>query len=353
MMIVRFVLPVVLIAASFAQTVAPEASEKRSPSAPVSSATASPVATAASAVNSPAVVPVVSDLPGNAPVITIHGLCSKQHAETTKQQICATEISKDQFEQMIAAMSFNPQALNNPVAIKAFAESYVQALALADAAEKSGLDRNPQVQELMAIARIRTLADAYRRAQKEQLKNFAPEEIEAYYEAHASKFEQVELDRVFIPKSDRSTTKQSNGEFEKKALEIASQLRERATKGEDLSKLQTEAYKRLGLTPPLTTDMGTIRRGALPKAIEEDVFGLTAGELSRVEADAAGFTIYRVRSRASLPLERVQQEIVHELGQRKMDAAAAEFAKQIHSDYNDQFFSTPERKIASNRSSVK
>jgi hypothetical protein len=99
--------------------------------------------------------------------------------------------------------------------------------------------------------------------------------------------------------------------------------------------------------------MGTIRRGALPKAIEEDVFSLNAGEVTRVEADAAGFTIYRVRSRTSLPLERVKQEIAHELGQKKMDAAAAELAKQVHGEYNEQFFSTQHAKVEAKTANIK
>jgi hypothetical protein len=326
-----------LATASFGQTAAPAAIDSKG-----SSLDKPPVSSPVTAANGtgPAAMQAIREVSGDTPVITIHGLCAKNGAHATERDACIKHISKDQFERMISAMSFNRQALNNPVAIKAFAESYVQALALADAAEKVGLDNDQQFQELMAIIRVRTLADAYRRAQKEQLNNVPAEEIEGYYRANASGFEQMELDRIFIPKNDRTSTRQSSGEFEKKAGAIAAQIRERAARGEDLSKLQTEAYKTLGLTPPLTTDMGTIRRGALPKAIEEDIFSLQAGEVTRVEADAAGFTIYRVRSRAALPLERVRQEIAHELGQKKVDAAAAELAKQVYGEYNDQFFSS-------------
>jgi PPIC-type PPIASE domain len=344
MMSVRLLLlPLALAATSFAQTAAPPAAlggKRASSDKPPAS---SPL-TAANGTESPAAPAPVSELSGDAPVITIRGLCPEGGSESSKRDGCVMQISKDQFERMISAMSFNRQAMNNPVALRTFAESYVQALALSDAAEKAGLDKDPQFQELMAVVRIRTLADAYRRLQKEQLNNVAPEDIEAYYEANAEKFEQVELDRIFIPKNDRTPTKQSSGEFEKKAAATASQMRERAARGEDLSKLQLEAYKSLGLTPPLTTDMGTIRRGALPRAIEEDVFSLKAGDVTRVETDAAGFTVYRIRSRATLPLERVKQEIAHELGQKKMDTAAAELAKQVHGDYNEQFFSTQRAK---------
>jgi len=352
MIIVRLsLLSLVLIATSVAQTAAPAAMDAKRSSfdkPPVSSprmvAHGTGPAAAPAAVREPS---------GDAPVITIHGLCAHRDAESSKGDRCVMQISKDQFERMISAMSFNRQALNNAVALRTFAESYVQALALADAAEKAGLDKDPQFQDLMAVVRIRTLADAYRRTQKEQLNNVEPADVEAYYETNAEKFEQVELDRIFISKNDRTPTRQSGSEFEKKAAAMAAQIRDRAGRGEDLSKLQTEAYKNLGLTPPMTTDIGTIRRGALPKAIEEDVFSLNPGEVTRVEVDAAGFTIYRVRSRTALPLERVKQEIAHEIAQKKMDAAAAEFAKQVHGEYNEQFFNTQRPTAEAKKASAK
>lgn len=351
MMIVRLLLlSLALVATSVAQTAAPAAMGKRSS---LDKPRVSSPLMVANGTGSAAAPVGLREVSGDAPVITIHGLCARRDAESSKGDGCVRQISKEQFERMISAMSFNRQAVNNPVALRTFAESYVQALALTDAAEKAGLDKDPQFQELMAVVRVRTLADAYRRLQREQLNNVAPEDIEAYYEANAEKFEQVELDRIFIPKNDRTPTKQSSGEFEKKAAATASQIRERAARGEDLSKLQLEAYKSLGLTPPLTTDMGTIRRGALPKAIEEDVFSLRAGDVTRVETDAAGFTVYRIRSRATLPLERVKQEIAHELGQKKMDTAAAELAKQVHGEYNEQFFSTQRAKVEAKTASAK
>jgi hypothetical protein len=202
-----------LVITSFAQTPAPAAMHGNRSS--LEGPRVSVPLTAAHGTGS-AAAPAVREVSGDAPVITIHGLCAERRADTSKDEACVTHISKDQFEQMMSAMSFNREAMNNPVALRGFAESYVQALALADAAEKSGLDKDVQFQELMAIVRIRTLADAYRRAQKEQLNNAAPEEIDAYYKSNGWKFEQVELDRIFIPKSDRTLTKQDGSELRRR-----------------------------------------------------------------------------------------------------------------------------------------
>src|SRR5205807_507280 len=98
--------------------------------------------------------PGPDQLAPDAAVITINGFCP---GSTNKEApTCSTKITKQQFSEMISSMSFNPQLANNPVALKAFAESYVQAMVIADAAEKAGLDKDPQFQELMKIIRVRT-----------------------------------------------------------------------------------------------------------------------------------------------------------------------------------------------------
>ena len=158
---------------------------------------------------------------------------------------------------MISAMSFNPQLANNPVAVKAFAESYVQALLIADAAEKSGMDKDPQFQELMRIIRVRTLADSYRRRLQQKNSNPSSEQIESYYKQNTARFDQVELDRVTIPLSNPKLAKEAQSDFRQKAQTLATEARLKLVSGDDPGKVQAETYRTLGLTPPLTTDLGS------------------------------------------------------------------------------------------------
>jgi hypothetical protein len=283
----------------------------------------------------PLVAPV--DLPPDSAVMTVDGICGPQADKSAATSTCVTTVTREQFEVMISAMSFNSQLLKNPVAARAFAESYVQALIMADAAEKAGLDKDPQFEELMKIVRLRTLADAYRRSQQAHT-NVSSEDVEAYYKEHTADFEQLELDRIFIPRANAKTT-QSGGDFEKRAASTAAAIRESAAKGDDMSKLQVQAYKALGLTPPLTTDMGAVRRGSLPRSVEQDVFALHAGEVSQLQSDATGFTIYKVRSRTAMPIERIKDEITRAIQRKRTDDDAKALAARVHSTLNEQFFS--------------
>jgi parvulin-like peptidyl-prolyl isomerase len=270
----------------------------------------------------------------DAVVIAIHGFCPGSQSRAD----CATNITREQFDRMVTAMSVNPQALSNPVAMRSFAESYVLALALADAAEKEGADKDPQFVELMRIIRVRTLADVYRRELQQKYGNPSDAEIESYYQQNIGKFEQVELDRIAIPRTNPKLPREAQADFDKKAQKLAGEVRDRAARGEAPGKLQVEAYKTLGLTPPLTTDLGTKRKGSLPPALDQEIFSLQAGEVSKPQTEAAVITIYKVRNRTTLPLERVKPELVQEIRQKSLDAAIKQVTGQLRTDYNQQFF---------------
>jgi hypothetical protein len=274
----------------------------------------------------------------DAAVITIKGFCPGSASKGAPA--CSTIITRQQFSNMISAMSFNPQLANNPVAVKAFAESYVQALLIADAAENAGMDKDPQFEELMRIIRVRTLADAYRRSLQQKNSSPSAEQIENYYKQNTARFDQVDLDRITIPLGNPKLAKEAQAEFRQKAQTLATEARLRLATGEEPGKVQAETYRTLGLTPPLTTDLGTKRRGNLPGALEQELFALKAGDVSNVQADPSSLTIYKIRTRSTLPLERVRAEIAQEIQQREIQSALQAITGAIKTDFNDQYFKT-------------
>jgi hypothetical protein len=274
----------------------------------------------------------------DAAVITIKGFCPGSASKGAPA--CSTIITRQQFSNMISAMSFNPQLANNPVAVKAFAESYVQALLIADAAENAGMDKDPQFEELMRIIRVRTLADAYRRSLQQKNSSPSAEQIENYYKQNTARFDQVELDRVTIPLGNPKLAKEAQADFRQKAQTLATEARLRLATGEEPGKVQAETYRTLGLIPPLTTDLGTKRRGNLPGALEQELFALKAGDVSKVQADPSSLTIYKIRTRSTLPLERVRAEIAQEIQQQAIQSALQAITGAIKTDFNDQYFKT-------------
>jgi hypothetical protein len=276
----------------------------------------------------------------NAAVVTIHGVCPKDvtSAKTgSKDSSCQTVITKEQFNAMLSGMSVASQ-ITTPAAMRNFAESYSQLLALAGEGEKAGAENDPRFQELMRIARLRALADSYRHSLDEKFSNPSQQEIEAYYNENISKYDSFKVERIIVPSINPSRTPAARAENEKKVQQLASDIRERAARGEETQKLQDEVYKALALPSPPKTDLGMKRRGVFPVAIEKDLLALKPGEVTKLESEMSGFNIYKLRSRDTIPLEHVKAEIVRDLHQKNMEVTIKAVTGNIHPELNEQFF---------------
>jgi hypothetical protein len=277
----------------------------------------------------------------NAPVVTIQGVCPKAtgSAKTgaAKSDSCQTVITKEQFNSMLAGMNLAAQ-ISNPAAMRSFAESYSQLLALAGEGEKAGAENDSRFQELMKIARVRALADTYRHSLEEKYSNPPQEEIEAYYKENISKYDSFKVERIIIPSINNNRTPAARAEYQKKFQQMANDIHERAARGEETQKLQDEVYKTLSLPSPPKTDLGMKRRGGLPAGIEKDLLALKPGEVTKLENEMSGMNIYKLRSRDTIPIESVKGEIVRDLHQKNMEAALKAVTGNIHPELNEQFF---------------
>lgn len=274
-----------------------------------------------------------------AAVIMIHGMCpGAQAGQPEKPDSCETVIKREQFDAMISSVNVTNQ-IYSPPALRSLAASYANLLILADAGEKAGVDKDPRFQELMRVARVRTLADAYRRFLQEKYGNPSPEDISEYYKQNISKFEQVKIDRILVPRVNPKRPQEGRPEFEKKARQLAGELRERAAKGEDMASLQVEAYNSLGLnSQPPQAEMSTNPNPTFQAIVEQDINALKPGEVTKVEFEPSGFNIYKLRSRNVIPLEQAKAQIVREISQKNIDAALKAATSGVRSDLNEQYF---------------
>ena len=238
---------------------------------------------------------------------------------------------------MLSGMNLAAQ-ISNPAAMRSFAESYSQLLALASEGQKSGAENDPRFQELMRIAHIRALADSYRHSLDEKYSNPSQQEIEAYYNENISKYDSFKVERIIVPSINTSRTPAARAENDKKIQQLAADIRERAVRGEETQKLQDEVYKTLALPASPRTDLGMKRRGSLPAGIEKDILALKPGEVTKLESEMSGFNMYKLRSRDTIPVESVKAEIIRDLHQKNMEAAIKAVTGSIHPELNDQFF---------------
>jgi hypothetical protein len=94
---------------------------------------------------------------------------------------------------------------------------------------------------------------------------------------------------------------------------LAETLRARAAAGEDIVKLQKEAFEAAGMKiESPTVNLPNIRRTGLPQG-HAAVFDLKPGEVSQVISDSGGHYIYKLNSKDHVSLEQATNEIHNKL----------------------------------------
>jgi hypothetical protein len=256
-----------------------------------------------------------SKVPPDAPVITINGLCQNPPADAASDPNCKTVITRAEFEKLLDAVQPNLP----PRVRRQFAMRYAGALAMAQKAHEMGLDQGPKFEDRMQLARIQILSQAVNQAVQEKAGQISDKDIEDYYHSNSAAYEEVDLQRIFVPHSQQlpvskvklsaAAEKQRQKDAEEVMKKEADKLRARAVAGENFAKLQDEAYQLAGIKAKApSTKMGKERRSGLPPA-QASVMDLKTGEISAVFSDQSGYFIYKVGAKDIEPLDQVKDEI--------------------------------------------
>ncbi len=121
-----------------------------------------------------------------------------------------------------------------------------------------------------------------------------------------------------FPKSIPHVRRTASPSLKQRPNSLLADIRERAARGEDVTSLQVEVYKTLGLkAQPPQTELSTNPKPTFPANVEQDINALKAGEVTKVEFEPSGFNIYKVRSRNTIPIEQARAQIVREISQKK------------------------------------
>lgn len=281
--------------------------------------------------------------PAGETVITIKGLCAfasegiaRPAAASTKDS-CVSTISKSSFEELVHAVAPNIP----PNMRKNVAQQLVELLALAQAAEKAGIDKEPSFAEFLKVQKLTVLGNLYGRSLDEKYKHPPQSEIDAYYKGHQGDFQEAKLRRVYVPKLDptgKSTTAEQRAAYAEKAKKLADDIHARAQKGEDMQTLQKDAYTSLGITTtPPPAELGAIRKGALSPQTDKAVFALAAGGVYMSDEPAA-FIIYKLENKQQLSQDSVKEEISRMLYQQNMQGQRKEISSSVQASFDDKYF---------------
>lgn len=294
--------------------------------------------TASSTTTKTAVAATVA--PGT-PVITIAGLCDKPAA--SKAADCKTVVTRAEFEQLVNTVA--PTIA--PAARKQLATQYGMALVMVHKAHQMGLDQGPKFQELMRVARIGVLTKELSQSLQDEAGHVTDKEIETYYHNNDTAFQEVELQRIFIPRSKQlaeakdkpadDAAKKQEQESEDAMKKLAEALRARAAAGEDFEKLQDEAIAASELKGKPPTKLGKVRRTSLPPD-QAQIFNLKPGETSQLISTPNGYLVYKVGEKDTLPLDKVRDEISSTLRSQRMQDALQTIQQSATPELNEKYF---------------
>ncbi|HXZ31648.1 MAG TPA: peptidyl-prolyl cis-trans isomerase [Terriglobales bacterium] len=293
-----------------------------------------------------------SKVPLDAPVITIKGVCDPSATKSPALE-CRTEISRAEFENVVEAVQPNLPAR----ARRQFANRYASILAMSIRAKQMGLDKGPDYEERMKLARMQVLANALNKDLQQKASEVTDKEISDYYQANLQKFEQAEMLRIYVPKTpqlptpeDKKTTGEDKKavspeeqqkrakESEEKMKNEADKLRTRAAAGEDFGKLEEEAFQAAGIKSAApNTSMGKVRRNVLPSS-QASAMDMKPGEVSQVIADQSGFFIYKLVSKEALPLDQARDEIKGTLRSEHLQQEMKSVQEASTPTLNDEYF---------------
>jgi hypothetical protein len=278
----------------------------------------------------------------DAPLITISGLCNPAGEKGVSD--CKTVITRGQFERVIDAI----QPGMSKHARREFALHYAEALVMARKAEQIGLDKGPNYQEQIELARIQVLSQDLRRSIQQEASQISDKDIEDYYRNNPARFERAEIDRIYIPgarqlvpvsggnaiDADMQIRKQESEQTMKKE---ADRVRIRAVAGEDFSILQADAYEVAGIkSAPPNTSMVIRRISLSPNQIS--VMDLKPGDISSVLSDPNGYFIYKIKNKNVLPLNQVRDEITATLRSQLMEEKMRAIQGSANSTLDESYF---------------
>ncbi len=308
--------------------------------------------------------PEAATLPESAVVLTIKGVCpataktaapktvaSKSASAAAKKPAdCKTEITRAQFEKIANGLSPNltPQLKHQ------LEGALPRFMAMSEAAKAKGLENTERYKETLKIVKMEILTKELQQSIQDEADKIPDAEIEDYYKKNSETYEELTLERLYIPRNkqvqpeensketppteEQQKAKQEQGELE--MTKLADSMRQRAAAGEDFVKLQKEAFEAAGIKVENPTVNLKMRRTGLPPA-HSAVLDLKAGEVSAVISDNGGHYIYKVVSKEVLPLEQVKEEIHNKLKSDRMKEMMDKYTNSFEAVPNEAYFGPP------------
>jgi len=285
-----------------------------------------------------------SELPPDAPVITIDGLCANSSTSPTTPATpgkavdpgCKTVITRAQYEYLMDVLGARPSAYHG---LK-FAHRYAEVLLFSAKGRELGVEKDPRFQEKVRYNNLEAL-DTFTIARlQQQADEISDADAEKFYKEHPERFVQIKLLQIAVPKTKVHETPvaESVTAADKASMhEAALAIQKEAAAGGDIEKLQDKAYQIAGDPSVPDTDLGEQVPDQIPVEYRKLIFDLKAGEVSQVTEDDHEYLIFKCAEMHTIPAGDRKKFV----GWLRMRDSRQALRDSVKTEYNEQYFPKP------------
>jgi len=282
-----------------------------------------------------------SELPPDAAVITIDGLCASSFTSSTTPATptkavdpgCKTVITRAQYEYLMDVLGGRPSAYHG----LRLARRYAEVLLFSAKGRELGVEKDPRFQEKVRYNYLEAL-DTFTLARlQQQADDISDADAEKFYKEHPERFVQIKLLQIAVPKTKvhETAVAESVDAADKAAMhEAALAIQKEAAAGGDIEKLQDKAYQIAGDPSVPDTDLGEQMPDQIPLEYRKLIFDLKAGEVSQVTENDHEYLIFKCAERRTVPAADVKKFV----GWLRMRDSREALRDSVKTEYNEQYF---------------
>jgi parvulin-like peptidyl-prolyl isomerase len=247
-------------------------------------------------------------------------------------------ITRAQFETLMAALSSNGKPVKTAAQKRQLAEQYADLQTMVQEAKKRKLDEDGEVKQLMAIQSESVLANALQKHIFDDT-HFTELDLRSYYDMHKSEFEEAKGSHILIrykgaagtaPKGEKELT-------EAEALAKAQDLRKQILAGGDFATLAKANSEDPG-SAPKGGELGTFRHGQMVAPFDQAAFSIPVGQVSEPVKTQFGYHLIKITSRESKTFDEAKPQIEKELKPKMTRDAVDQIKAHTAVTLSDAYF---------------
>ncbi len=246
-------------------------------------------------------------------------------------------IRQSEFEAALKSLPAEYQQYAQGPGKQQFAEDYLRMKMLAAEGMKSGLDKDPEVVNQLALMKENLVAQA-QLAKIENNITISDADLKKKYDENKAQYEQVKARHILIAFKGSAAAQEGKPELtEEQAKAKAEELRKQIVGGASFDELAKKESDDVG-SGARGGDLGEFGRGQMVPEFEAAAFGAKVGDVTPIVRTQFGYHIIKVEEHGSTPFEGVKPTLERAERQARMQAKLDEMKSNAKATYNAEYF---------------